>query len=97
PLARIALISARRARRKWPPTGWKPAGWTPPAPKANSMITSRHVHVNMAHKTPQFWLLWGVLCLNVSAGIGVIGMASPMLQEVFGGRLVGLDLQLSEL
>ena len=36
---------------------------------------------------PQFWLLWAVLCLNVSAGIGVVGMASPMLQEVFGGRL----------
>ena len=80
-----------------PPTGWKPAGWTPPAPKANSMITSRHVHVNTAHKTPQFWFLWGVLCLNVSAGIGVIGMASPMLQEVFGGRLIGADLQLAEL
>ena len=80
-----------------PPTGWKPAGWTPPPQKANSMITSRHVHVNTAHKTPQFWFLWGVLCLNVSAGIGVIGMASPMLQEVFGGRLIGVDLQLAEL
>ena len=37
-----------------------------------------------AHKTRQFWLIWAVLCLNVSAGIGVIGMASPMLQEIFG-------------
>jgi MFS family permease len=55
------------------------------------MITTRHVHVDQAWKTPQFWLLWGVLCLNVSAGIGVIGMASPMIQEVFGGRLVGLE------
>jgi MFS family permease len=55
------------------------------------MITSRHVHVDQAWKTPQFWLLWGVLCLNVSAGIGVIGMASPMIQEVFGGRLIGLE------
>jgi MFS family permease len=80
-----------------PPTGWKPAGWTPPPPKAKSMITSRHVHVNTAHKTPQFWLLWGVLCLNVSAGIGVIGMASPMLQEVFGGKLIGLEMQLADL
>jgi MFS family permease len=61
------------------------------------MITARHVHVNTAHKTPQFWLLWGVLCLNVSAGIGVIGMASPMLQEVFGGRLIGVDAQLVDL
>jgi len=54
------------------------------------MITSRHVHVDQAWKTPQFWLLWAVLCLNVSAGIGVIGMASPMIQEVFGGRLIDL-------
>ena len=56
-----------------------------------AMITTRHVHVDQAWKTPQFWLLWGVLCLNVSAGIGVIGMASPMIQEVFGGRLIGLN------
>ena len=47
------------------------------------------VHVRDAHKTPQFWLLWAVLCLNVSAGIGVLEMASPMLQEIFGGRLIG--------
>ena len=46
------------------------------------------VHVKDAHKTPQFWLLWAVLCLNVSAGIGVLEMASPMLQEMFGGRLI---------
>ena len=45
---------------------------------------------NDAHKTPQFWLIWWVLCLNVSAGIGVIGMASPMLQEIFAGKLIGL-------
>ena len=53
-------------------------------------MTARHVHVERGVRTPQFWLLWGVLCLNVSAGIGVIGMASPMLQEVFGGRLIGV-------
>ncbi len=81
-----------------PPTGWKPAGWTPPANAAtNTMITTRHVHLKNAHKTPQFWLLWGILMLNVSAGIGVIGMASPMLQEIFGGRLIGLDLKFDEL
>ncbi|MGH8575111.1 MAG: OFA family MFS transporter, partial [Gammaproteobacteria bacterium] len=50
----------------------------------SGMITTRHVHVDQVWKTPQFWFLWGVLCLNVSAGIGVIGMASPMIQEVFG-------------
>jgi MFS family permease len=80
-----------------PPQGWKPKGWTPPLPKKTAMITHGHVHVNEAHKTPQFWLLWAVLCLNVSAGIGVIGMASPMLQEVFGGKLIGLGGPLSAL
>src|SRR5688572_32473288 len=58
-----------------PPTGWKPEGWTAPAKKAsNAMITNRHVHVNVAWKTPQFRLVWLVLCLNVSAGIGILGM-----------------------
>jgi MFS family permease len=46
---------------------------------------------------PQFWLVWMVLCMNVSAGIGVIGMASPMLQEVFGGALIGIDAKFGEL
>ena len=71
-----------------PPAGWRPEGWTPPATQ-NAMITSGHVHLKDAHKTPQFWLIWAVLCLNVSAGIGVIGMASPMLQEIFAGSLIG--------
>lgn len=71
-----------------PPAGWKPEGWTPPA-AANSMITSKNVHLDNAHKTPQFWLLWLALCMNVSAGIGIIGAASPMLQETFGGMLTG--------
>ena len=54
------------------------------------MISQNNVHLKDAHKTPQFWLIWWVLCLNVSAGIGVIGMASPMLQEIFAGKLIGL-------
>jgi len=61
------------------------------------MITNNHVHLNIAWKTPQFWYLWGVLCLNVSASIGIIGMASPLLQEVFGGKLLGLNLSFNEL
>lgn len=72
-----------------PPVGWKPAGWTPPPAKQNAMISTRHVHLKNAHKTPQFWLLWIVLCMNVSAGIGIIGAAAPMLQETFGGALIG--------
>jgi MFS family permease len=71
-----------------PPMGWRPDRWTPPD-NTKAMITQNHVHLKDAHKTRQFWLIWGVLCLNVSAGIGVIGMASPMLQEIFGGALIG--------
>lgn len=81
-----------------PPTGWKPEGWTPPASQAsNPMITKKHVHVSRVWGIPQFWLVWMVLCMNVSAGIGIIGMASPMLQEVFGGHLIGIDKKFGEL
>ncbi|RCS23502.1 MFS transporter [Phyllobacterium salinisoli] len=80
-----------------PPAGWRPQGWTPPVNK-KAMITTRNVHLRDAHKTTQFWLIWAALCLNVSAGIGVIGMASPMLQEIFGGKLIGLpDLSFTQL
>ncbi|MBC7992989.1 MAG: OFA family MFS transporter, partial [Rhizobacter sp.] len=81
-----------------PPTGWKPAGWVPKAADvSNTMITQRHVHVKKVWGIPQFWLVWIVLCMNVSAGIGVIGMASPMLQEVFGGGLIGVAKKFGEL
>jgi MFS family permease len=70
------------------PAGWAPEGWSPPTAN-NTLITRGAVHLDNAHKTPQFWLIWAVLCLNVSAGIGVLAMASPMLQEIFGGALVG--------
>src|SRR5579862_7373346 len=80
-----------------PPAGWQPEGWTPPSEK-KTMITEHHVHLKDAHRTKQFWLIWAVLMLNVSAGIGVIGMASPMLQEIFGGSLVGRpDLSFTQL
>jgi MFS family permease len=81
-----------------PETGWKPAGWTPPPAQVNNaMITQKHVHVKKVWGIPQFWLIWMVLCMNVSAGIGVIGMASPMLQEVFGGSLIGVAKKFGEL
>ena len=70
-----------------PPKGWMPVGWTPPVGHSRAMITSGHVQLANAHRTPQFWLIWLVLCMNVSAGIGVIGAASPLLQDIFGGRL----------
>ncbi len=72
-----------------PPAGWRPEGWEPPKDKTHALITNRHVHLKDAHKTRQFWLIWLVLTLNVIPGIGVLGMASPMLQEIFAGSLIG--------
>ena len=80
-----------------PPEGWRPAGWQPPAAAGEAAKSKRYVAVSDAWKTPQFWLLWLVLCLNVSAGIGVLGMASPLLQEIFGGRLIGSSLEFDQL
>ena len=79
-----------------PAPGWKPEGWVAPAQSTNLMITQSHVAVDQAWKTPQFWLLWIVLCMNVSAGIGILGQASLMTQDMFGvpaavaGGFVGL-------
>lgn len=79
-----------------PPIGWKPIGWR--TFQAQSGLDARYsVHVSVACKTRQFWLLWLVLCLNVTAGIGILGMASPMLQEVFAGKLLGNDLSWQQL
>lgn len=66
-----------------PADNWKPAGWTAPANSGKKLITDKHVHIDQALKTPQFYLLWLVLCLNVTAGIGVLGQASMMIQEMF--------------
>ena len=72
-----------------PPAGWTPAGWAPPATDAASrkMISRHHVDMDEALKTPQFWLLWVVLCFNVTAGIGVLGVAKTMMTEIFGSTL----------
>jgi MFS family permease len=83
----LAFMLAGAFGYRLPPAGWRPEGSSPKL--SSAMITTRHVHFKNAHKTVQFWLIWLMLCLNISAGIGVIGMASPMLQEIFGGSLVG--------
>ena len=70
-----------------PADGWKPDGYVPSEQK-NSMITSARVAVDTAWRTPQFWLLWIVLCMNVSAGIGVLGRAADMFQDMFLGAAV---------
>ncbi len=79
----VAMMAGALAYRL-PPPGWTPRGWTPPS---DATVAARAVRPDVAWRTRQFWLLWAVLCLNVSAGIGVLGMASPMIQEVFQGRV----------
>ncbi len=80
----VAMIAGAVGFRL-PRPGWRPRGWVPA-----SLATAGNLHFDIAPKTVQFWLLWAILCLNVSAGIGVLGMSSLMLQEVFGGLLLGL-------
>jgi MFS family permease len=66
-----------------PAPGWRPGNYAPPT-QPKKLVTQASVAVDVAWKTPQFWLLWAVLCLNVTAGIGILGQASPMCQHMFG-------------
>ena len=72
-----------------PPPGWAPEGYVAPA-QSKRLVTDQHVYVYDALKTPQFWLIWWILCLNVTAGIGVLGQASAMSQEMFHGRITAV-------
>jgi len=72
-----------------PAPGWTPPGYVAPA-ESGTLITRHNVYVYEALKTPQFWLVWWVLCLNVTAGIGVLGQASAMSQEMFPGRITAV-------
>jgi len=76
----VMMIGARILRR--PPAGWRPEGWTPPV-NTNAMITDRSFTRNEAVRTVQFYLLWGILFINVTAGIGILAQASPMMQDLF--------------
>ena len=82
-LGYFAAIAAGALAIRLPPPGWKPAGWTPPPERAQQ----HDVSPREALRTRQFWLLWLVLCLNVAAGLGVLGQASLMIQDVFHHRV----------
>ena len=77
----VAMLAGSRLMRT-PPVGWRPEGWTPPV-SSNAMIATASVSRNAALRTPQFYLLWGILCINVTAGIGILAQASPMMQDMF--------------
>ena len=83
----IMMIAAFSYRL--PAPGWQPAGWTPPDPAhaERKMMTRGHVDIDQALKTRQFYQLWIVLCFNVTAGIGVLGVAKTMMTEIFGTTL----------
>src|SRR6185503_17290390 len=68
-----------------PATGWRPEGMSASTPM--TAVAATGLTADRAIRTPQFWLLWAVLCLNVTAGIGVLGQASPMIQEMFPGTI----------
>ncbi|MFT6249683.1 MAG: MFS family permease [Cognaticolwellia sp.] len=84
----IVMLIASFAYRV-PAENWKPEGWTPPEKDQASkkMISHNDVHIDQAMKTPQFWKLWVVLCFNVTAGIGVIGVAKTLMVDIFGSTL----------
>ena len=81
----FVIMSIAAFSYRIPAEGWKPEGWKPPTEEEQKkkMITTQHVHINQALKTPQFYLLWIVLCFNVSAGIGVLGAAKTLIRDVF--------------
>jgi len=79
----LVMLAAAFACRI-PADGWKPAGWEPPAESSSAMITRHDIDADIAIRTPQFYLLWTVLCLNVSAGIGVLAVAKTMMTDIFG-------------
>ena len=72
-----------------PPAGWVPEGYVAPT-QSSRLITRSDVYVYDALKTPQFWCIWVVLCINVTAGIGVLGQASAMSQEMFPGKITAI-------
>jgi MFS family permease len=82
----LLFMSVGAAMIRVPAPGWKPQGYTAPILNRR-LVSSNDVYVYDAIKTPQFWLIWWVLCLNVTAGIGVLGQASAMSQEMFPGKV----------
>ncbi|MEU6791407.1 OFA family MFS transporter [Nonomuraea wenchangensis] len=68
-----------------PPEGWRPRGWTPPAAGRRPLVTDADVSARNAIRTPQFFCLWVVLCCNVTAGIGILEKAAPMITDFFAG------------
>jgi MFS family permease len=82
-LAYLVVMSFGAFLVKVPADDWKPDGWDPQEDKEDAMVTTASVSANNALRTPQFWLLWTVLFCNVTAGIGILEQAAPMIQDFF--------------
>ncbi len=82
----FVMMTAGAFGYRLPAPGFQPEGFREPV-KQRALITHENVTPAAAISTPQFWLLWVVLCFNVTAGIGVLGQASAMIQEVFKGKI----------
>ena len=91
-LVYLVVMAIAALAYRVPAEGWRPAGWDIDMALRSQrpMVTVHDVHIDEALKTPQFYQLWVVLCLNVTAGIGVLGVASTMMTELFGGALPGV-------
>ncbi|MGH3935862.1 MAG: OFA family MFS transporter [Pseudonocardiaceae bacterium] len=68
-----------------PADGWRPSGWQPTPQPIGSLISAGNLSARNAIRTPQFWLLWVVLCFNVTAGIGILERAAPIYTDFFPG------------
>ena len=84
--AYLVVMAAAACSYRLPAPGWQPAKGTPPTEGASArrMIAGGNVDADTALATPQFWLLWVILCFNVTAGIGVLGVAKTMMADIFG-------------
>ena len=85
----LVVMLAAALSYRLPAPDWRPAGWSPPdaAASARKMVSNRDVNADRALATPQFYLLWIMLCFNVTAGIGVLSVAKTMMTEIFGSSL----------
>lgn len=88
----FTIMIAAAFSYRLPAPDWKPAGWEPPSEEETrrKMMSTHQVGINEALKTRQFYLLWIVLCLNVTAGIGILAVGKDMMLDLFGASLPAL-------
>jgi OFA family oxalate/formate antiporter-like MFS transporter len=61
------------------PDGFAPSGW---APSAQGAAGASNATLSEALRSPQWYLLWAMLALNVTAGAALISVAAPLAQEL---------------